>query len=123
MFTDHKQQRRDLMHVSLEDTQACLLTEICLGFVSVTKGFEIPPTFLGGWMKVCDAWADERAQRWNDTAPSSSANSTYSGQNEAGPIYFLWELMWWLLAGEKFIYTVTGSRSDHQVKRADSSSH
>lgn len=47
----------------------------------------------------------------------------YSGQNEAEAIYFLWELTWWLFAGEKFIYTVTGNPSDHQVKWADSQSH
>lgn len=124
MFTDHKQQQWDLMHISfLENNQACLLTEFFLGFVSVTKDFKIPPTFLGGWIKICDARADERAPCWNSTTPSSSANNMYSGQNEAGGIYFLWELTWWLFAGKKFIYTVTGSPSDHQVKWADSQSH
>lgn len=73
------------------------------------KDFEIPPTFLGGWIKICDARADERVRCRNATATSQSANATSSGQMEAGPIYFLWELTWWLFAGEKFIYTVPGS--------------
>lgn len=47
MFTDRKQQQWDIMHVSLlEDNQACLLTEILLGFITATQDFEIPQNSL-----------------------------------------------------------------------------
>lgn len=109
------------MHVSLlEDSQACLLTDILLDSVSVTEDVEIPPTFLGSWIKICDAWAP----RWNSTAPSSSAKSTFYGPSEVGSISVLWDLMWWLFSGEKLIYIMTSSWSEHlvsehQVNQAD----